>query len=1166
MSISLKRTGRDRDGRVIILPPTTADEHIAIQRESKARTTLPQSILDDHVADFHYMDDARDIWIAIKARMQKILSQLNQLKAKPEDEDINLKFLRALPSSWPQVALTLKTKGGLEFLSFDDWYYKLKTLEVDVKGYITFFSSQSTDPSHSTFVSTTSANKKMSYGDSLSYSSTTTYTAPSNFKTGSHKPDRKIRSGEDELAIANGYAFCSTRRRSDATRVNKETYHDGKSDGVIASKEFGMIAGCDTVDLIKEGAAKIYNLITGADTEEARTAGRPLFNRLAKFDSMKVVPPPLSRDYISLLDHINLDESQMSYGTKSSTSSDSKYVSNDFVSCDDSDKSLEVNTNDFASIDSNVKSSEPKLNDSTSCTSTSSEQMVNMTVGIGVRPVHSRNKVNHQNQFVPQAVLFRTGKLNIPPVRPQPVPTGKPKENPFPDVKDEGVFDSGCSRSMTGNKERLDDFQVFQGGKVTFGGGEDIECLMLFTDFKLLDESMVVLRVPRKNNLYTINLNNLCPGGNLACLVANASVDESVKWHRRMGHLNYKNMNRLVKGNLVRGLHPKLFKNDHTCVAFVKISSFAGDKSSVLERPLATTGNIESLTFVMLRPSNAENVSPDRRSKQPFILEESPVDTTADQHTMAELLRAPIEGYAEAIVVPSILAEQYELKHNLINMMTLDQFFGLEKDNPQDHICCGAHPYYQCLAADGNTFPEHQDNIQGYVAAVAVNYNQDPGKFLIPCGFSELKCKVLADLGASINLMPLFVWKKLGLPELISTCMTFKLANRAFCTSAGIARDVFVPIGKFTFTADLVIVDYESDTRFPLILGRPFLRTARALIDVHGEEMILRDGDERLTLNMRHDTSSYSNEPQKESINMINIFNDSCEDFLEDLFATNHQSGNPTFSSHTNLTSPEVKDDIFDLEGGNDMDSILEDSIDESNLVDLNDNLIDTMPDMFIDKHALDHPSPPLYDEYDDDLFEVKPDTEYVYDDPFDSKGEKIKESILLIDDNDPLRSSDFLPSPNYDSFLFEDFSKVDALPLNENKDKVFNPGILIQENLFEVITHVAPDKNVKKISMSHASLILKDFDPPLYELWNGYSRKRQKTRPKMTKPSTEWKRSKKTKSFEAESQKSKPRSTKVIPGKVKVQSQSRKKKKRRKYKFKGPKMANPKRCIISKK
>nr|GEZ32991.1 hypothetical protein [Tanacetum cinerariifolium] len=75
-----------------------------------------------------------------------------------------------------------------------------------------------------------------------------------------------------------------------------------------------------------------------------------------------------------------------------------------------------------------------------------------------------------------------------------------------------------------------------------------------------------------------------------------------------------------------------------------------------------------------------------RRSNQPFILEESPIDTVADQRTMAELLRAPTKGYAEAIVVPPILAEHFKLKHSLINMMTSDQFFGLEKDNPHDHI------------------------------------------------------------------------------------------------------------------------------------------------------------------------------------------------------------------------------------------------------------------------------------------------------------------------------------------------------------------------------------------------------------------------------------------------------------------------------------------------
>ncbi|GJR45132.1 hypothetical protein Tco_1313235 [Tanacetum coccineum] len=146
-----------------------------------------------------------------------------------------------------------------------------------------------------------------------------------------------------------------------------------------------------------------------------------------------------------------------------------------------------------------------------------------------------------------------------------------------------------------------------------------------------------------------------------------------------------------------------------------------------------------------------------------------------------------------------------------------------------------------------------------------------------------------------------------------------------------------------------------------------------------------------------------------------------------------------------------------------------------------NNDLVDTIPEMFTDEHTLDYSSPPLYDDVDDDLVELESDNDDVYDDPFDSKEDKIKESKLLIDELDPPKSSDFLPSPECDSVFYEDFSKVDALPSTNNEDKVFNPGILIHENLFEVTIRATPDKNVKKTT--NASLILEDFNPPLYEL-----------------------------------------------------------------------------------
>nr|GEU30681.1 hypothetical protein [Tanacetum cinerariifolium] len=333
---------------------------------------------------------------------------------------------------------------------------------------------------------------------------------------------------------------------------------------------------------------------------------------------------------------------------------------------------------------------------------------------------------------------------------------------------------------------------------------------------------------------------------------------------------------------------------------------------------------------------------------------------------------------------------------------------------------------------------------------------EDPGKFFIPYGFS--------------------------LPELISTRMTLELANRAICTPVGIARDVFIPIGKFTFPTDFGIVIYESDPRVPLILGRPFLWTARALIDVHGEEMILRDGDERLTLNMRHDTSSYSNQPQKESINLINVFNNSKIPLIL------HPSLLDELVDELALITFRMKydDDLqFDVEFDlkeiefmlhQDIDSSLKDLIDQSNLANPADNFVDSMLEMFTDEHALDYSFPLIFDEYDDDFLEVGSDNENVYDDPFDSKGEKIKESKLLIDELD--LPCDFLPS-EYDSFISQDFSRVDAKPSTNNEDKVFNPGILSQENPFEIITRVVQDK---KLAISNASLVLEDFDPPLYE------------------------------------------------------------------------------------
>nr|GFB47109.1 reverse transcriptase domain-containing protein [Tanacetum cinerariifolium] len=156
----------------------------------------------------------------------------------------------------------------------------------------------------------------------------------------------------------------------------------------------------------------------------------------------------------------------------------------------------------------------------------------------------------------------------------------------------------------------------------------------------------------------------------------------------------------------------------------------------------------------------------------------------------------------------------------------------------------------------------------------------DPDRFPIPCDFTGLdNCLDLADLGASINLIPLSIWKKLRLPTLNDTKMVFELANRTISKPAGVAENVFVKVGKFCFPADFVILDFVADPRVPLILGRPFLSTAHALIDVYEGEITLRHDDQSLTLKCGDTPSiSYNN---LESLNKVALIDATCEEFSQ---------------------------------------------------------------------------------------------------------------------------------------------------------------------------------------------------------------------------------------------------------------------------------------------
>ncbi|GJV73225.1 putative ribonuclease H-like domain-containing protein [Tanacetum coccineum] len=247
---------------------------------------------------------------------------------------------------------------------------------------------------------------------------------------------------------------------------------------------------------------------------------------------------------------------------------------------------------------------------------------------------NNAQRINHQNKLVPSAVLTRFGRALVSAAKqsslrattstrhsdqlillPIQIEISNEKDdtvrvngvntvmqtadsvvkgtggNPQQALKNKGIFDSGCFSHMTGNKDFLTDYQDINGGLLPLKEVLEVfnlfsvsqmcdkknnvlftetECLVLSPDFKLHDESQVLLRVPRQSNMHSFDLRNVFPFGDLTCLFANATIDESKLWHRRMGHVNFKTMNKLVKGNLVRGLPLKIFVNDQTCVACQK--------------------------------------------------------------------------------------------------------------------------------------------------------------------------------------------------------------------------------------------------------------------------------------------------------------------------------------------------------------------------------------------------------------------------------------------------------------------------------------------------------------------------------------------------------------------------------------------------------------------
>ncbi|GJU08739.1 ribonuclease H-like domain-containing protein [Tanacetum coccineum] len=260
---------------------------------------------------------------------------------------------------------------------------------------------------------------------------------------------------------------------------------------------------------------------------------------------------------------------------------------------------------------------------------------------------------------------------------------------------------------MTGNMSYLTDYEEIDGGYVAFGGNpkitrkstiktgnldfenvyfvrelkfnlfsvsqmcdkkncvlfNDTECIVLTLNFKLIDESQVLLRVPRKNNMYSVDLKNVVPKRGLTCLFAKATSDESKLWHRRLGHLNFKTMNKLVKGNLVRGLPSKLFKNDQTCVACQKgkqhrASSTKDETSGVLKSFITGIENLVDHKVKVIRCDNEtefKNREMNQFCEKKGILRQYSIARTPQQNRVVERRNRTLIEAARTLLVDSKL-------------------------------------------------------------------------------------------------------------------------------------------------------------------------------------------------------------------------------------------------------------------------------------------------------------------------------------------------------------------------------------------------------------------------------------------------------------------------------------------------------------------------------
>nr|GEV70357.1 putative ribonuclease H-like domain-containing protein [Tanacetum cinerariifolium] len=523
--------------------PTTAEQKLSMKNELKARGTLLMALPDKHQLKFNSHKDAKTLMEAIEKcfggntktkkvqktllkkhsegfdqihdRLQKLVSQLEIHGVSLSQEDVNLKFLCSLPSEWKTHTLIWRNKTDLEDKSLDDLFNSLKIYESEVK----HSSSIGTDYQNLAFISSTTTD-----------STTDSVSAAVNVSAIGAKFTASTLPNVDSLSNAVIYSFFTS--QSSSPQLDNED-----------------LKQIDVDDLEEMDLKWQMAMLTMRARRFLQKTGRNL-------------------------------------GTNGPTSMGFDLNKVECYNCHRKGHFARECRHLPRRLSSNSSNSPPRVTAAKASAVSAAQDKKGTWVW---RP--KCLILDHDLRTTSTSMTLKQFNYN-----------------------DALGRSNRCSRHMTGNISYLSNFEELNGGYVTFGGNpkggkitrkgkiktgkldfDDVYfvkelkfnlfsvsqmcdkknsvlftntgCLVLSSDFKLPDASQVLLRVPRENNMYNVNLRNIVPSGDLTCLFAKVTLDESNLWHRMLGHVNFKTINKLVKGNIVRGLPTKVFTNDNSCVA-----------------------------------------------------------------------------------------------------------------------------------------------------------------------------------------------------------------------------------------------------------------------------------------------------------------------------------------------------------------------------------------------------------------------------------------------------------------------------------------------------------------------------------------------------------------------------------------------------------------------